>query len=167
MLRFIESEHGFKDGLYILLHQSFMVWIFDIILVTLLALGIWLFVKYVRERQTYGKLGAILFMVLALFAVLLIKPVNVMMSEVGHYEGNMNVDKIKKVTYQDNKYYALTDKKTEVRSHYVVLVPLSTVDDGKVKKGDTINVKTHPLVQDKKRTQIFDTTNKHIDFKVK
>lgn len=167
MLRFIESEHGFKDGLYILLHQSFMVWIFDIILVILLALGIWLFVKYVREQQTYGKLGAILFMVLALFAVLLIKPVNVMMSEVGHYEGNMNVDKIKKVTYQDNKYYALTDKKTEVRSHYVVLVPLSTVDDGKVKKGDTINVKTHPLVQDKKRTQIFDTTNKHIDFKVK
>ena len=167
MLRFIESEHGFKDGLYILLHQSFMVWIFDIILVILLALGIWLFVKYVREQQTYGKLGAILFMVLALFAVLLIKPVNVMMSEVGHYEGNMNVDKIKKVTYQDNKYYALTDKKTEVRSHYVVLVPLSTVDDGKVKKGDTINVKTHPLVQDKKRTQIFDTTNNHIDFKVK
>ena len=71
MLRFIESEHGFKDGLYILLHQSFMVWIFDIILVILLALGIWLFVKYVRERQTYGKLGAILFMVLALFAVYL------------------------------------------------------------------------------------------------
>lgn len=167
MLRFIESDHGFKDGLYILFHQSFVTWIFTFILIGLIAFGIWLFIRFVREHETYGKLSLVMFGVLALFAILLIKPVTIMASEIGHYEGDLKVDKVKKVTNEGHQYYALSNKKTEVRSRYVILVPLSTVDKGKVKKGSTVNIKTHPLLQDKKQTQIFNTTGKGIDFKVK
>lgn len=167
MLRFIESKHGFKDGLYILFHQSIMGWIFDFIIIGLLALSIWYLVKSIRERKTYGILTIMLIGVLILFTILLIKPMNVMMSNVGHYEGDTKVSKINKVTYEGDKYYALSNKKSEVRSQYVVLVPLSTVDKGKVKKGDTVYVKTHPSLQVKKGVQVFNSTGDNIEFKVK
>jgi len=168
MLRFVESQHGFKDGLYILFHQPIAVWIFNFILLALIALGVWLFIKFVRERETYGKLSVVMFGVLALFAILLIKPVTVMVGDIGHYEGDMKVDKIKKVTDDGQKYYALSNnKKAEVRSRYVILVPRATVDKGKVKKGNTVNIKTHPLLLDKDNVQVFNTTGKGIDFKVK
>lgn len=167
MLRFRESNTHFKDGMYILFHQNIGGWLFDFVMLLLLAGLVWLCVKFVREKETFMKIGLVFFSAFAILIVLLIKPMTVLMGNVGHYEGDFKVDSTKISKSNGENVGVLLDKKSEVRSPYMIVVPKSKIDKKEIKKGDTVYLKTKPLVEKKQKSQIFDTRQSNIEFKVK
>lgn len=161
MLRFIESQHDFKDGLKIIFELGLTDWILIILILLGMVFTTYMTVQSIRFRDTALKIGLFFGISLAFFTVLLIKPISVLTSDIGHYEGNMKVGKVDK----GKDIYKLSSESSEVRSKYNIYVSKTQFEKDPIKKGDKVYLKTKPVEKVMTNPVEFNTTNDNIEFK--